>query len=157
MRAREHIEAGFTLLEVVCALAIIALLAGVLLPAMPKQTSQPRLEAYAIELAALLKADRSAAIKRGSEISTHIDTHSRSISSGVNGQAIRIPDDVKLETVLPRTCNDRPAFETISFFGSGLSCGGIIALKRTHSGYEIRVNWLTGRIELVPTADVSGQ
>jgi general secretion pathway protein H len=38
---------------------------------------------------------------------------------------------------------------TISFFASGMSCGGTIALTRLDAGYEIRVNWLTGRIEIV--------
>ena len=65
MRDRGDHEAGFTLLEVVCVLAIVGLLAAVLLPNIPRQTSRPRLEAYAIETAALLKSDRNAAIRRG--------------------------------------------------------------------------------------------
>ena len=62
MVGRHGREAGFTLIEVVCVLAIVALLAAVLLPAVSGRTSRPRLEAYAIEVAALLKADRNAAI-----------------------------------------------------------------------------------------------
>jgi general secretion pathway protein H len=50
---------------------------------------------------------------------------------------------------LPQTCNRRAALSTISFFSSGMSCGGTIALTRLDAGYEIRVNWLTGRIEIV--------
>jgi general secretion pathway protein H len=30
-----------------------------------------------------------------------------------------------------------------------MSCGGAIALTRLDVGYEVRVNWLTGRIEIV--------
>jgi len=30
-----------------------------------------------------------------------------------------------------------------------MSCGGSIALSRLDRTYEIRVNWLTGRIEIV--------
>jgi general secretion pathway protein H len=37
----------------------------------------------------------------------------------------------------------------ISFFANGTSCGGTIALTRLDAGFEIRVNWLTGRIEIV--------
>jgi general secretion pathway protein H len=29
-----------------------------------------------------------------------------------------------------------------------MSCGGTIALSRLDTAYEIRVNWLTGRIEM---------
>jgi len=62
---------------------------------------------------------------------------------------IRIPDDVRFEALLPQTCNRRQALSTISFFASGMSCGGAIALTRLDAGYEIRVNWLTGRVEIV--------
>ena len=54
---------GFTLLETVCVMAIIAMLAAVLLPLLPRATSRPRLEAYAMETAALLNRDRTAAMQ----------------------------------------------------------------------------------------------
>jgi prepilin-type N-terminal cleavage/methylation domain-containing protein len=40
-------EAGFTMLEMVCVLAIAALLAAILLPRLPGAASRPRLEAAA--------------------------------------------------------------------------------------------------------------
>ena len=143
-------EHGFTLLEMVCVLALIALMAAVLLPFIPHQTSRSRLQAYALQTATLLKADRNAAIRRGVDVSTLVDTASRSIRSGATADTIRIPDDVRFDALLPQTCNRRAALSTISFFASGMSCGGAIALTRLDAGYEIRVNWLTGRIEIVP-------
>jgi general secretion pathway protein H len=155
MRSRTGPEAGFTLLEMVCALAIVGLLAAVLLPAIPRQTSRTRLEAYAIETAALLKADRNAAIRRGLEVTTQVDAPSRSLRSGASGQTVRVPEDVRFETLLPRNCDNRPVVASISFFASGMSCGGVIVLARLDAGYEIRVNWLTGRIEVVPSAGLA--
>src|ERR1700737_4477919 len=76
--------AGFTLIEVVCVLAIIALLASLVLLAIPRATSRGRLEAYALEAAALLPADRSAAIRRRTEIATALDAKARTIRSGSN-------------------------------------------------------------------------
>ncbi|BAM87610.1 putative general secretion pathway protein H [Bradyrhizobium oligotrophicum S58] len=154
---RSGCEAGFTLIEVVCVLAIVALLTAVLLPAIPRQTTRPRLEAYAVEAAALLKADRNAAIRRGREVTTRIDTQARAIRSGTNGEAVQFPNDVRFETLLPRSCDDRPAVQAISFFASGMSCGGVITLTHLDAGFEIRVNWLTGRIEIVSNADRSGR
>jgi general secretion pathway protein H len=142
-------ERGFTLLEMVCVIALVAMIAAVLLPLVPHQTSRARLLAYALETATLLKSDRNAAIRRGADVSTLVDAASRAIRSGSTADIIRIPDDVRIDALLPQKCRQRVALSTISFFADGMSCGGTIALTRLDSSYEIRVNWLTGRIEIV--------
>src|SRR5476651_1660294 len=83
-------EDGFTLLEMVCVIAIIAMLAAVLLPNISRGTSRPRLEAYAVETASLLKGDRTAAIRRRAQIATQIDAGTRSLRSGSTGRTLRI-------------------------------------------------------------------
>jgi general secretion pathway protein H len=141
---------GFTLLEMVCVLAIIGLLSAVLLPFIPHNTSRSRLQAYALQTATLLMADRNAAIRRGADVATLVDPGSRTIVSGAGRNSIRVPEDVRFDATLPKTCNQKPAFSTISFFANGMSCGGSISLTRLDTGYEVRVNWLTGRVEIVP-------
>jgi general secretion pathway protein H len=143
-------QTGFTLLEMVCAMALIAIIAAVLLPIAPRHTSRARLQAYALETATLLKSDRNAAIRVGADVSTLVDAPSRAIRSGATSQTIRIPDDVRFDALLPQTCQQRAVLSTISFFADGMSCGGAITLARLDMAYEIRVNWLTGRIEIVP-------
>jgi general secretion pathway protein H len=144
--AHQH---GFTLVEMVCVIALIALMAAVLLPLLPQHTSRARLQAYALEAATLLKADRNAAIGRPADVATLVDPPSRTIRSGATTQLLRIPDDVRFDALLPQTCRRRAALSTISFFADGMSCGGTIALARLDTTYEIRVNWLTARIEIV--------
>ena len=143
-------QTGFTLLEMVCAIALIAIIAAILLPIAPRHTSRARLQAYALETATLLKSDRNAAIRAGADVSTLVDAPSHAIRSGATSQTIRIPDDVRFDALLPRTCQQRAVLSTISFFADGMSCGGAITLARLDMAYEIRVNWLTGRIEIVP-------
>jgi general secretion pathway protein H len=143
-------EDGFTLLEIVCAVAILAILAAILLPAFPHGTSRARLESYAIDAAAVLKADRNAAIRRRVPVATQIDAVGRTIRSGATGRIVRVPDDVGFDAVLANRCNQRAAGPTIRFFATGMSCGGAIALTRLGTGYEIRVNWLTGGVEVAP-------
>jgi len=150
MTSDPNAEEGFTLLEMVCIIAIIAMLAAVLLPNLSRNTSRPRLEAYAVEAASLLKADRTAAIRQRVQVATQIDAGGRALRSGSTGHILRIPDDVAVNAILPNRCNDRPAFSTISFFPTGMSCGGTVTLSRLSTSYEIRVNWLTGGVEIVP-------
>lgn len=142
-------EAGITLLEMVCVLAIIALLVAVALPWMEPSTSRAKLESYAVEIAALLKADRNAALAGGSAVAAVIDAQGRTVRSGSGARSVRVPDDVVFEALLPQRCNGRPGLSTISFFASGMSCGGMIRLTCPGGGLEIRINWLTGDIDLV--------
>ena len=143
-------QAGFTLLEIVCVVAIIALLAAVILPALPRGTSFARLEAYAIETATLLKQDRYAAMRRRARVATEINAPTRTFRSAVSGHAVRLPNDIAVEALLAKRCDERAAGRTIDFFPSGRSCGGTIELTRLGRGFQVRVNWLTGGIELVP-------
>ena len=143
-------ERGFALIEILCVLAIIGLLAAIILPAIPHATTRARLESYAVEAAALLKADRNAALRRQIKVTTAVDAEGRAIRSGVTGRILRLPNDVTMQAMLASRCADRAAGHSIDFFPSGMSCGGTIALARPGMGYEVRVNWLTGGVDIVP-------
>jgi len=137
------------LLEMVCAVAMVALLAAILLPRLARGTSRPRLEAYAIETATLLKADRNAAIWRRGAVAAEVDAAGRTVKSGSSGRVVHVPEDVVFDALLPERCDGRPALSSISFFATGMSCGGTIRLTRLGNWFEVRVNWLTGGIDVV--------
>ena len=141
---------AFTLIELLVVIAIVAILAAIVIPGLPRGTSRARLESYAIEAAALLKFDRDAAIRNRVAVATEIDAPLRLMRSGVTGRSLRVPDDVRFDAMLAARCNGRAAGATIRFLASGVSCGGAIALTRLGVGYQVRVNWLTGTVEVVP-------
>lgn len=143
---------GFTLIEIICVLAIIVGLAAIALPAFPRETSRSRLEGYAVQTAALLAADHNAALRRHMDVVTAIDAPLRIIRSGSSGRTVRLPSDITVESMLAARCNNAPAGSTIRHFASGMSCGGVIALTRPGVGFQVRMNWLTGGVEVVPVS-----
>lgn len=148
----ERGEYGFTLLELVCVIAILAFLAAIVVLTIPGGTSRTQLESYAVATAALLKGDREAALRRRTQVITDVNAMTRLIRSGATGRVVRVPDDVVFDALLPAQCANHTAGSAIHFFPSGMSCGGVIALSHAGIGYEVRVNWLTGGIDIVPSS-----
>jgi general secretion pathway protein H len=139
-------EAGFTLLEVVCVLTIIAIVAAIALPFIPHGTSGAQLRAYAASAAATFKADRNAAIRRQASVRTQVEDAHRLIRSGATGRTVSLPKDVTMDVLLPTRCDG----DAVVFFPSGMSCGGVVTLTRAGIGFQVRVNWLTGGVDIVP-------
>lgn len=133
----------------VCVLAIMALLVAISLPRMPMATSRPKLEAYAIQIATLLKADRNAALGHRTSVGAVVDAGGRTVRAGSSARLVKVPDDVVFDALLPQRCNGREVLSTITFLPSGMSCGGAIRLTRFGSGFDVRVNWLTGGVDIV--------
>lgn len=150
--AQDSARAGFTLLETVCMMAIVAMLAALVLPAIPRSTSRAKLEAYAMAAAAVLKSDRNAAMRRGSRVVTEVRPEARLVRSGASGRALRLPNDVGFEAVLAARCAGHATGDTIDFFPSGMSCGGTLLLSRPGTTFTVRVTWLTGGVEIVRSA-----
>ncbi len=143
-------ESGFTLLETICVLAVIAMLAAIVLPAIPRATSRTALEAYALKTAALLKSDRNAAVRNGTTVQTELSQLSGTIRSGASGRVVQLPADVTFNAILANQCGGHASGAAIEFLPSGMSCGGTIFLSRPGAGFEIRITWLTGGVEVVP-------
>jgi general secretion pathway protein H len=143
-------EAGFTLIEIVCVLAMTGLLAALVLPEIPRATSRARLAGYAVEVAALLKGDRNDAMREHVQVASLLDADRRTVRSGARASVVEIPEDVSFDVLLAERCEGRPVGSTIDFFPSGASCGGVISIARQGVGFQIRVNWLTGGVEVVP-------
>ncbi len=142
-------EAGFTLIEMVAVLAIVAMLAALVMPNLPHGTTRPQLEAYALEIAALLKADRNAALRTRSRVETVLSPATREVISGADARKLRLPEDVAFDAIVAENCAGRRNSSSIGFLPSGMSCGGTIALARPGAAVHVRVNWLTGGVEIV--------
>ena len=148
-RKRRSSQAGIILLDVVLTLAIFGLIALLVLPSLPRGTTPSRQGAYAAQIAALMKDDRSAAARQGREISTRVDVANRRVSSGFANTMVTLPSDVALDVIASELCADQAGGFAIRFAPDGRSCGAIVHVKKGELDWRIRVNWLTGLIDIV--------
>jgi general secretion pathway protein H len=140
---------GIVLLDLVLAMAVMAFVALLLIPALPMGTSPARQGAYALEVAALLKTDRTAAARSGREMATQVNVGARTIVSGSTNESLELPDDLTLDVIASDTCAATDGRFNIAFAPDGRSCGAVIRVGKGSRDWRIRINWLTGYIDVV--------
>ena len=143
---------GFALLDLLLALLVLSLLMLVALPALVPGTSPSRQEAYAAEVAGLLKSDRAAAAQSGAVVGTLIDVAQRRIVAGSRPRSIQLPSDLALDVTSSAGCGRERGSFVIAFEADGRSCGAVIKLAKGDRSWRIRVNWLTGFVDVAGPA-----
>jgi general secretion pathway protein H len=140
-------KAGFTLIEVVAVMVIIALIACLSITMIPG-TGRARLKALTLETAALLRRERLGAILTGRERQVSLDGERRVLVSD-GGDVVAIPKDVIVDFLgVDELWAGRSA--VVRFHPDGASSGAVLRLSREKAEYEIRVNWYTGGIAIEP-------
>jgi len=139
--------AGFTLIEVVAVMLIIALVASLAVTTIPG-TGRGRLKALTLETAALLRRERLGAVMTGRERQVSIDGEKR-VLVGDGGGIVAVPRDVVLDILgIDALWSGRQA--VVRFHPDGASTGAVLKLSREKAEYEIRVNWYTGGVAIAP-------
>ena len=146
---RRSPQSGVILLDVVLTLAIFALIALLILPTLPRGTTPSRQGAYAAQIAAVMKNDRTAAAQSGREVATRVDVANRLVTSGSSGTVVTLPSDITLDVIASNLCADRPGRFAIVFSPDGRSCGAVVHVAKGDLNWRVRVNWLTGQVDIV--------
>jgi general secretion pathway protein H len=139
-------DAGYALIELVMALAILGLLASVVLPRAVRAPGAIELRATAEEIAALLRSDRNAAISERREVVSEVDLDEGIVASASLMRAIRIPPGVHIEFVQSSRMVGGGRDGGFGFLPNGRSSGGALTIQRGDTAYRISVNWLTGSV-----------
>jgi general secretion pathway protein H len=142
MKAAARTEAGFTLLESLLALGLVALAAAVATPLLRGPPPAVQVAAEAARLAAALRVTRSAAMAQSRPLDFVISPQSRSYASPVV-PATRLRETTEIHARLA------PATGTVRFYPSGRSSGGAIRLRSGAAEAAIRINWATGHVSLL--------
>src|SRR5215467_1110152 len=141
---------GILLLDMALALAILLLLFAIIWPTFGNGSTSLQQSATALNIATLLRSDRTAASRTGVPTGTSIDLDRRTLTSA-NGRSIEVPADIALEVTTGTACMTSVHQFVIAFAPDGSSCGGIIVLKKRGLSYAVRFNWLSGMIDVVHT------
>jgi len=140
-------QRGFTLLEMIFVLMIMAMMAGLLSVSIVGRLDSVRVATAARDLTAALRFTRSQAILLREEQFLEVDLEKRSyVAPG--RPVVNMPErlDMKMLTASSEATNDKQG--RIRFFPDGGSTGGRVSLISGEREWRVNVSWLTGEIEM---------
>jgi general secretion pathway protein H len=137
-------NSGFTLVEMLVCIAILALLMAAFAPALSGSRARTELTGSAHALALALRATRDLAIAQRRPEAFALDTAKRVYQSG-NGVPQKLGRDLDVQLV---AADAGQAGGAIRFFADGGSSGGVLRLSLEKRRLDVVVDWLTGRISV---------
>jgi len=140
-------EAGFSLLEIMVALAILALAVALVGVAFARSSTGFRFEAAAQELTLSLREAQARALRTGRDVAVVIDVDRRVYQLNAD-RPIDLPEDTSITVISAgqaMASSRRPAF---TFSPDGGSTGGTITLSLSDRSATITVDWLTGSVDM---------
>lgn len=146
----KHRAAGTTLIEVVVALTITALLTATAVPAVGRALDRARANSGARELVLALKTARQRARTTGNEVLFALDVAARAyhVAPG-NDRTLAIPQDATLSLLTAESERLGDTAGAIRFLPDGSSSGGTITLAHGGRDLRIEIDWLTGHVRTV--------
>ena len=139
---------GFTLLELLVVLTIMALVFVIAMPRFGFVSPQTEVKSGARDVAAALREARSRAIVSNSEVQFNLDVERHHFAISGDDQLHPLPGDIKLLLYTAQEEQGGQATGAIRFFPDGSSTGGYVSLSAAKSSYDVTVDWLTGRVEI---------
>jgi general secretion pathway protein H len=139
---------GVTLLELLVVLAILALVAGMVLPQFGSGVPTSELKSAARQLAAGLRIARSEAVSQKRETFLTLDLEGRRFKIDREPREYPLPSRIGLKLFTAQNDIVSEKVGAIRFFPDGGSNGGRITVAGGERKYEVDVDWLTGRVTI---------
>jgi len=136
---------GFTLLELLVVLALVALALTLVPPMFSRGVPGAELKAAARQVAAGLTEGRSRAIASNAQVAVAVDVEAHSLRVG-EAPARALPATLSLTLVTAESERLDENRGSIRFFPDGGSTGGRVSLSLGDRSYDVTVDWLTGRV-----------
>lgn len=136
--------AGFTLLELVVVLAIVALAAGIALPRLKGPPERLRLQAAAGEIGQRLRSVRAAAIASGSEQTLTFDSRARSFWTSLDPRPRSIGAGIDVAVAGPAIEQPSADHRAIRFRPDGSASDAQVTLRLGALAADVTVEWISG-------------
>lgn len=145
MHAHRREQRGFSLLELLVVLIIVALMATVVGVSISRSIGGAEVRSASRDLMAALRYTRGQAILTRSEQTLSVDVEKREYQAPGKA-AVTIPEGMTIRLLTARTERTGESAGTIRFFPDGSSTGGTVTLAAGEREWEVTVGWLTGEI-----------
>lgn len=139
---------GFTLLELLVALAILAFALTLLPPFLSAGRSASELREATRNIVNGLRETRSKAIAGNRELVFTLNVEERSYRVGEAGSAQALAGTINLELLTAQSEISGGGGGDIRFYPDGGSSGGEITVSRDGNTHLVTVDWLTGAVRL---------
>ncbi|MGJ5180686.1 pilus assembly FimT family protein [Bradyrhizobium oligotrophicum] len=141
---------GFTLVEMLAVLAILALTASAAVPLLSRGAGSVSLDAAASEIASALRATRAAAILQNRVMTLRIDVDRRSFGSEVVPPRA-FTTGLQAKLTYAAATRSGAADGGFRFFPDGSSTGGDLSLELNGRRQRLCVEWLMGTVRIAGT------
>ena len=138
-------SAGFSLVELLVVMAIVAAALVLAMPRFSRTQSAPSLRATAFALAASARAARAQSIASNEDVTFVLDFQSNTYGTR-SGSLVALPPGIALSVETAKEVVRERADASLIFYPSGGSTGGRIILSSPLARATVTVDWLTGTV-----------
>jgi general secretion pathway protein H len=142
-------ESGLTLLEILIVIALMAIVAGFVIPMFGGPVTTSELRASARQLAAGLRLARSEAVSERRETFLVLDVAGKRFKVDRDAKEHALPSRIELKLFTAQNDLVNDSVGSIRFFPDGGSNGGRITVASGARKFDVDVDWLTGRIAIL--------
>lgn len=143
---------GFTLIEILVVVALVAVLTGVIAAVVSGGLGGAKVRAASKDLVAALRSTRALAVT-GRESQVLVLDVERRAYKAPGRDWVELPKDMELSMLTAAEEQLDSNQGQIRFFADGSSTGGNIELSRGDALWRIEIGWLTGEVRMNPQAN----
>ena len=140
---------GFSLLEMLLVLTIMALMVGIAATSLSRSVGGAEVRAAGRNIAAGLRYTRSQAMVRKQPMEFHVNGDERTWIAA-DKDAEKIPDEMEITLQTGRSLLTGENSGYILFYPDGSSTGGNVTISTGDLHWDVGVAWLTGKIKMAP-------